>query len=91
MVAGAIRAEEDNGQNFGDNPRDGLNDSMDSYEELSNKNASMAAIKNVGYMAFAALLFALGITLIDIAGIHYGHFMKSSNGVQKQASSIEIF
>ena len=67
-----------------------MNDSMDSYEELSNKNASLLAIKNLGFMALTAFFFAVAITLIDIAGIHYGHYMRSANGVSRQKSSVDM-
>lgn len=63
---------------------------MDSYEELSKQNASLTAMKNLGFMALVAFLFAVGITLIDIGGIHYGHYMRSADDVTRQTSSVDM-
>ena len=58
------------------NEKDELNDSTDSYEILNAKNASVVVAKNVAWMTLITVLFGAGISLIDIAGIDYGHYAK---------------
>jgi len=50
----------------------------------------VAIAKNVAWMTLITILFGAGISLVDIAGIDYGHYAKELDKDAKKMTSTDM-